>query len=133
MSKELATPPSDERDRELWMQHGAGYMIFENIRKYAMDKIPADIEEALREAHLKAIDNTLYGMMMQMDGVFGDLENESYRLALQTNIVLYKGDEVLEELDTLNGDGMCMGFHGWVEKDFGSDLIVIHNDGKTGF
>ncbi|MGE8553331.1 MAG: hypothetical protein ACN6OB_05235 [Chryseobacterium jejuense] len=124
MKKELANPPSDERDRELWMQHGAGYIIFENIRKYAINKIPSEADNILREAYIKAIDNTIYGMMMQMDGIFGSLENENYRLALQTNIVLYKDEKVIEELNTFDGDGMCMGFHGWIENDFGSDEIV---------
>lgn len=128
MRKKLANPPSDERDRELWMQHGAGYIVFENIRKYAINKIPSEIDETLREAHLKAIDNTIYGMMMQMDGIFNPLENEKYRLALQTNIVLYKDEEVIEELSTLDGDGMCMGFHGWIDDDFGHDNVVTHND-----
>lgn len=125
MNKELANPPSNERDRVLWMQHGAGYIIFENIRKYAIDRIPAEIDEILREAHLKAIDNTIYGMMMQMDGIFDPLENENYRLALHTHIVLYKDEDVIEEINTHDGDGMCMGFHGWIENDFGSDEIVV--------
>ena len=126
MKKELGNPPSDKRDRELWMQHGAGYIVFENIRKYAISKIPPEADNTLRDAHLTAIDNTIYGMMMQMDGIFGSLENENYRLDLQTNIVLYKDDEEVEELNTLEGDGMCMGFHGWIENDFGSDEIVTH-------
>ncbi|HCN49500.1 MAG TPA: hypothetical protein DIT10_10465 [Chryseobacterium sp.] len=128
MKKELANPPSDQRDRELWMQHGAGYIVFENIRKSAISKIPSEADNTLREAHLTAIDNTIYGMMMQMDGIFGSLENENYRLDLQTNIVLYKDGEVMEELNTLEGDGMCMGFHGWIENDFGSDEIVTDLD-----
>ncbi|ATL42667.1 hypothetical protein OZ664_06005 [Elizabethkingia sp. HX WHF] len=124
MKKKLTNPPSDKRDRELWMQHGAGYIVFENIRKSAISKIPSEADNTLREAHLIAIDNTIYGMMMQMDGIFGSLENENYCLDLQTNIVLYKDGEVVEELNTLEGDGMCMGFHGWIENDFGSDEIV---------
>ncbi len=47
---------------------------------------------------------------------------------LQTNIVLYKDGEVVEELNTLEGDGMCMGFHGWIENDFGSEEIVTDLD-----
>ncbi|MEJ5103859.1 MULTISPECIES: hypothetical protein [Chryseobacterium] len=125
MKKKLANPPSDKRDRELWMQHGVGYIVFENIRKYAIGNIPSEIDETLREAHLKAIDNTIYGMMMQMDGIFNPLENENYHLALQTNIVLYKDGKVIEELNTLDGDGMCMGFHGWIDDDFGNNEIVI--------
>ena len=128
MKKKLTNPPSDKRDRELWMQHGAGYIVFENIRKSAISKIPSEADNTLREAHLIAIDNTIYGMMMQMDGIFGSLENENYCLDLQTNIVLYKDGEVVEELNTLEGDGMCMGFHGWIENDFGSNEIVTDLD-----
>lgn len=128
MNKVLVNPPLGERERELWMQHGAGYIIFENIRKYAINQIPLDATGLNREAYLKGIDNTIYGMMMQMDGVFDSLENEKYRLELQTNIVLFEEEEVIEELNTIDGDGMCMGFHGWIKNDFGQAELLIDND-----
>lgn len=108
------------------MQHGAGYIVFENIRKSAISKIPPEADNTLRDAHLAAIDNTIYGMMMQMDGIFGSLENENYRLICKPILSFIKMAKWLKDSNTLEGDGMCMGFHGWIENDFGSYEIVTH-------
>lgn len=120
----LANPPEKDRDRELWMQHAAGVLVFENIRKYALDRIDIDTDETTKEKITKGINDTIYGLMMQMDGIFDALENEEYRLELQSNIVLSKNDEVIEEINTLDGDGMCMGYHGWMVGDFGEESIL---------
>jgi hypothetical protein len=37
---------------------------------------------------------------------------------------------IVEEINTLDGDDMCMGFHGWKEGDFGDDDIIVLSDGK---
>ena len=124
MNHTLANPPEKERDKELWMQHGAGFLVFENIRKYALDNINHETDETTKAQIIKGINDTIYGMMMQMDGVFDPLENEEYRLELQTQIVLFKNDEVAEVINTLDGDGMCMAYHNWLEGDFGADKII---------
>src|SRR5262249_19245214 len=46
----LTDPPGDQRARELWLQHGAGFIIFQDIRQYAIDAIPATYGHAQREA-----------------------------------------------------------------------------------
>lgn len=124
MRHTLANPPIDERSKELWLQHAAGFTVFENIRKYAIEKINDETNDTTKSQIIKGINDTIYAMMMQMDGVFESLENEKYRLELQTSILLYKNDEVLEELNTLDGDGMCMAYHDWLEGDFGEDKII---------
>lgn len=63
-------------------------------------------------------------MMMQMDGVFDPLENDEFRLELQTSILLFKNEEVVKAINTLDGDGMCMGYHDWMEDNFGEDKII---------
>jgi hypothetical protein len=40
----LTNPPIAERARELWLQHAAGFIIFENIKKYAIDQISGDTD-----------------------------------------------------------------------------------------
>lgn len=127
MNFKLTNPPEDERSKELWMQHAAGFMVFENIRKYAVSKISIDVDCSTRSQIIKGIDDTIYGLMMQMDGFFIPLENDSYRLELQTIIQLYKDNELIQSLDTKEGDGMCMGYHDWMDGDFGADDIVIKN------
>jgi hypothetical protein len=117
----LTDPPGDTRARELWLQHGAGFIIFQDMRQYAVDRIPASYDAAQREAALKGIDDAVYGLMMVIDGVTGGLSNEKLRLSLQTRVQLQTvGDGgLVEDLDLFKGDGMCMGYHGWKEDDYG--------------
>lgn len=64
--RRLTRPPIDERERELWIQHAAGLIIFEDGRNYAIEQL-----------------------------------------------------EAVTEINLADGDGMCMGFHGWKEGVFG--------------
>jgi hypothetical protein len=40
---ELADPPTDERGRALWLEHAAGFILFEDVRRYAMEKLDASL------------------------------------------------------------------------------------------
>ena len=35
----LSSPPSDPRQLELWLQHAAGFILFEDMRDYATQRI----------------------------------------------------------------------------------------------
>jgi hypothetical protein len=126
----LTNPPSDSRARELWLQHGAGFIIFQDMRQYAIDRIPANYDAVQREAAMKGIDDAVYGLMMVIDGVTGGLSNEKFRLSLQTKVQLQTvGDgSLVEELDLFKGDGMCMGYHGWKEDDYGRVRPAVRKD-----
>lgn len=61
-----------------------------------------------------------------MDGVVGVLKNDEYAVSIESTILLERNGEILQKINTLNGDGMCMGFHGWKEGDFGEyDIYTI--------
>ncbi len=124
MKKILNNPPKDERERELWLQNVAGFLIFENVRNYSINKIPKTINEENRKEIIKGIDNAIYGLMMIMDGVTGALENENYSVRIENKILLEQNGKRILEIDTLESDGMCMGFHGWIENDFGDIKIL---------
>ena len=117
----LTRPPSDERKRELWIQHAAGLIIFEDVRNYAIEQLEAGLSEDARAAALKAIDDSVYGIMRIIDGVSGSLENEKHRVNLSVSVLLIDldTDEAVTEIELADGDGMCMGFHGWKDGDFG--------------
>jgi hypothetical protein len=121
-------PAPTGRRRELWLQHAAGFILFEDVRGYAIENLDPTLDEAARAAALKAIDDTVYGLMMVIDGVTGSLVNAEYALSLRTIVRLTKRgtepDECIDQLDLFHGDGMCMGFHGWLEGDFGKDPVV---------
>ena len=126
----LSEPPTDPRTRELWLQHAAGFIIFEDARQYAIDEIPDNYSEDQRAAALKAIDDAIYGMMTIIEGMAGELENDKHRVSLQTKVKLQRLEEsdTEEELDLADGDGMCMGFHGWKENDYGRVRPMIKSD-----
>ena len=37
MAYKLTNPPNETRARELWLQHAAGFILFQDMRKYACD------------------------------------------------------------------------------------------------
>lgn len=119
----LTQPPSGERELELWIQHAAGLILFEDVRNYAIEQIDDGLSSDARAAALKAIDDALYGVMMVIDGVSGALENDTQRVSLGVTVQLtdLDTDETLTEVNLADGDGMCMGFHGWKEGDFGKN------------
>jgi hypothetical protein len=129
----LTDPPNDQRARELWLQHGAGFIIFQDMRQYAIDAIPAGYDAVQREAAMKGIDDAVYGLMMVIDGVTGGLSNEKFRLSLQTKVQLQSvGDgSLVHELDLFKGDGMCMGYHTWKDDDFGRVRPAVAKDPAT--
>ena len=131
MSFKLTNPPNDERSKELWLQHSAGFIIFQDMRNYAIDRIPLDTNEEIKQKIISGIDDSIYGLMMIMDGVTGSLENDNYSVRLESKILLEKNNEVIMEINTLNGDGMCMGFHGWKDGDFGEDEICSSSNNFT--
>lgn len=123
MNIKLNNPPNDERDRELWLQHAAGVILFEDVRNYAIMQIAIDTDESTKEKVIKGIDDAIYGLMMIMDGVAGTLQNDEYKVSFENNILLERNGKTLQKINTLTGDGMCMGFHGWKEGDFGEDDV----------
>lgn len=124
----LGKAPTSKRGRELWLQHAAGFIPFEDVRGYAQECIEKDLAPDARAAALKAIDDAVYGLMMVLDGVAGSISNGRMRVQLRMAVQLMKasGDQaLLGEVDLAHGDGMCMGYHGWKEGDFGEAPVVV--------
>ncbi len=121
---ELSPLPRDSRARKLWLQHAAGFILFEDVRRYAASRVDAALDEDAKRAVLASIDEAVYGLMMVADGVSGRLANPTHSVELKLSVVVREGEKVVEELNLADGDGMCMGFHGWVDDDFGAVPVV---------
>jgi hypothetical protein len=126
---ELVDPPKEERARELWLQHAAGFILFEDVRRYAREQIDPSVKGKARAAAEKGIDDALYGLMGVIDGVTGRLANEKHAVYLNFVVQLVSRgkskDRVLQEIDLQHGDGMRMGIHGWIEGDFGKHPVAL--------
>jgi len=130
---QLAEIPEDKNARELWIQHAAGFIIFEDIRQEAIDKIDPNLSDEAKAAARKGIDDAVGGLMAVIDGVTGALKNDEAIVYLRTIVRLATLNEngkltTQEELDLFDGDGMCMGFHGWLEGDFGTAPVAKRED-----
>ena len=125
----LSPPPKDKTDLDLWLQHAAGKLLLDATRERARSKLPTDLSDEARAAALQAVDDALYGLMQLLDGVSDPLSNDECYVTLRTTAELRRSsdDAVLHALDLQDGDGMCMGFHGWVEGDFG-ELPIISDE-----
>lgn len=128
MGIKLCDPPQDKDKRELWIQHAAGMILFEDARNYAISQIPKGTDPSTTKQIIEGIDNAIYGMMMIFDGVTGSLQNADYEVKLEgfVSLIRKEGDSlrVIERLNLFDGDGMCMGFHSWLESDFGQEPVT---------
>jgi hypothetical protein len=133
---ELADPPSEPRARELWLKHAAGFILFEDVRRYAIQRIEPGLSDEALAAARKGIDDAVYGLMMVIDGVSGGISNANHnlyidfivRLAQRKNAI---DDGLLSEADLRKGDEMCMGYHGWVEGDYGKHPVAVARPSKN--
>ena len=120
----LANPPEDPRSLDLWLQHAAGFIFFEKVRAAGLATLAPDAPEAIRSAVELAVEATTYALMMQIDGVSGGLRGADAEIRLTFGVDLIKDDTVVANVDLRDGDGMCMGFHSWVDGDFGDNALV---------
>jgi hypothetical protein len=118
---QLSKPPTDSRQRELWLQHAIGFILFQDVREYALQQVDPLLSDESKVAATKAIDDAMYGMMMVFDGVTGALTNDAMRVNVRVvaELVDTQTDDVIDSLDLMDGDGMCMGYHGWIDNEFG--------------
>lgn len=119
----LSERPADARERELWLQHAAGFILFRDMREYALRQIDSSLSGEARIAAEKGIDDAVYGLMMILDGVTGGLANDSQQIRFRGIVELIgdHSDEPIEVMDLFDGDGMCMGYHWWRDNDFGKN------------
>ncbi len=132
---ELGKVPEDLRSKELWLQHTAGLIYFEDARQFAIDKIDDSTDVPTRDKIIEGINNALYGIMMIIDGVSGQIENSEYAVNLETNVNLIRksGEDakIVNQISLMEGDGMCMGYHGWLEGDFGEEPVAKKKNDNT--
>lgn len=120
----LAKPPKGPRARELWIQHAAGMVLFERVRGAGLAYLNRSLPAKYRRNAEAAIDYALYALMMLIDGVSDGIRGGGRSVQLDFGVRLMRGKKLELQLDLRNGDGMCMGFHGWKEGDYGEHPIL---------
>ena len=116
--------PSDPHAR--WIEAGNtfGRHLMAAARDYAFKQVPESAPSAVREAAEKAALDAIYGMMMLLDGVVDTKIDNAHRVeyVLLARVLRIKGGQAAEQFELApDGDGLCMGYHGWAAGDFGED------------
>jgi hypothetical protein len=65
----LSEPPSDSRQRELWLQHAIRFILSQDVRDYALQQVDPLLKDDAKAAATKAINDAVCGLMMVRDGV----------------------------------------------------------------
>ena len=117
----LESWPTDPRKRWLCAGNAFGIHLMQ-ARKDAIDRIPKGTSEKAREKIEAAIDSAICGVLSLFDGylptAIGDDSHAEYALLARYH---RKGKKRPVEVIELapDGDGLQMGFWGWVKNDFG--------------
>jgi hypothetical protein len=61
---QLEKIPTDASSREIWLQHAAELIVFEDARQYAIDQIDATLKDDVKAKIIQGIDNAICGLMM---------------------------------------------------------------------
>lgn len=69
----------------------------------------------------------MYGLMMVIDGVSGVLKSgpQSVEFSVTARLVNREQPGIAAELDLRDGDGMCMGYHGWLDGAYGDNIVAL--------
>ncbi len=115
--------PADPHAR--WIEAGNtfGRHLLAAARDYAFERIPVSTLPEVRETAKRAALDAIYGMMMLLDGVTDTKLDKSHRVEYALVARVRTADQLdpVEQFELApDGDGLCMGYHGWVARDFGS-------------
>jgi hypothetical protein len=119
-TKPYAKWPKSKDGRRIEMTNHFGRDLMIAARNYAFEKIPAEASPEAKRLARKALLDAIYGVTMLLDGVSNNLidEQRSVEYALMARVVTRDDKaETLEEIELApDGEGLCMGYHDWVEE-----------------
>ncbi len=108
------------------MQSMTGLMLMTRVRQSVITDLPADLGDVARAAACKAVDDTLYSLMMLVDGIFAPVRDTAGKIGFEVDLVgrLVEPEtgRVLHTESLHDGEGACTWLVGWLEGDYG-DLL----------
>jgi len=130
----LTDIPGDPRDFSLWMQHGVGYLLMRQVRDEMYYEIESDVAPEHHQAARSVVNDTIYKMCMLVEGIGPPLRNDTHSLEVDLvgRLVDNSTYEYVHHESMFEGDGICVGYHGWMQGDFGTGRARPVADPGTG-
>ena len=114
--------PESEHDRRIHLSNAFGKLLFETVRTPSRGRTRS-LDESVRAQVEGLLDKQLYAILQILDGVTYPIRNEDVAVEfVLTARLRRRGDsEVTAEVQVgLDGEGLCTGYEGWLEGDFGA-------------
>jgi hypothetical protein len=114
--------PAEPHHQWIAAGNAFGRHLLAAARDYAFGRIPTSASPEAQELARKAALDAIYGMMMLLDGVAASPvgQDHSAEYVLLSRIRSRQSGEAVEQFELApDGDGLSMGYHGWVAGDFG--------------
>jgi len=111
---------TDTHERWIDAANIFGAQLFTVAREEQISNLAENLTERERTIAVEAIDNTIYAVLMILDGA-ADLKFDSSHSTeyLLMQRVFNDQSKLVSEIELApNGDGLCMGFHGWKNNEF---------------
>jgi hypothetical protein len=121
-SRDLGRIPEDEHARLIYLSNVFGRLFVEMARSPAHERA-ALLPQEVRQEVISIVDSALYAVVQILDGVIDPIRNDQLDLefALLARLRETSSGSTVDEVELgPSGEGLCIGFHGWVERDFGS-------------
>lgn len=111
--------PPDAHGRWLAAANAFGRHLMAAARDYAIERIPANATANERELARSVTLDALYGMMTLLDGIADSHVGPDHiaEYVLLSRVRSSQTGTVVEQFElSPDGDGLCMGYHGWVAR-----------------
>lgn len=118
---ELGQVSEDAHARLIYVSNVFGRVYFRAARDPFRDRVRS-LPPPLRPEMEELLDGALYAVLQVLDGVTDHVGNDNLKVefVLSARLRDKANRSVVDEIELgPNGEGLCMGFHGWVEGDFG--------------
>jgi hypothetical protein len=111
---------SDPHSRRIDAADTFGRHLAEGARDYALQRIHKSVSEETRAIATQAVLDALYGVMMVLEGITPNDVDAHHRIQYVLSARVRKRQEGTVETIELSpeGDGLCMGFHRWLNQEF---------------
>jgi hypothetical protein len=113
--------PEDEHSRLVHLSNAFGKLLFETVRTPARGRTLL-LDDFARAPVEELLDKQLYGVIQILDGVTYPIRNEDVEVefVLSARLRRRENQEVIAQVELgPNGEGLRMGYAGWLEDDFG--------------
>lgn len=108
---------TDPQQRWIDAANVFGYHLMQASLKRALERVPATASAECQDIARQAALDAIYGVLMLLDGV---ADSDEVRYTLYAEVDRVDSELPCEGIELApDSDGLCMGFHGWVEGDFG--------------